>query len=123
MGIFDFFLSDINVEIVEHRDREHLLSADKKTWKYKGFGEEIELDYGQIPHEFILLYKKYTFLGYYVFSEKLDDSALKGFVVQYEVKGSIKTDSSQEFEYKLQSLKKEQPKFYFGVVYSKKIEL
>lgn len=117
MGIFDFFLSGRNAEILKHEYEGRLLSSDKKAFTLEvGGGGERPVEHGQFPYYFVIGYKKKHLLrGYYVFSEILDDSSLKGFVVQYEVKeGLVNTrEGFIDFEYKLQSLKKEQPKFYF----------
>ncbi len=101
-----------NVEIVENKEEEYILDDDN-TFKSLIF-DRVKVENGQLPYSFFLIYKKYTFSGEYVFSEKLDDFSLQGFVLQFEVLNSIKK-GRHEFEYKLQSLSKEQPKFYFNV--------
>ena len=101
-----------NVEIWENEEEEYILDDDN-TFESR-IGERVKVENGQLPYSFHLLYKEYIFLGKYVFSEKLDDFSLQGFVLQFEVKKSIK-EGHHEFEYKLQSLSKEQPKFYFYV--------
>ena len=119
MGIFDFFLSGRNAEILKHEYHGSLLSGDKRAFSLNmGYEENRPVEPGQFPYYFVIGYKKkYLIRGYYVFSEMLDDSSLKGFVAQYEVRESLENTREVliDFEYKLQSFKKEQPKFYFDI--------
>jgi hypothetical protein len=82
--------------------------------RFSKLHKEVGIVTHEDDHKFFLVYKKYIFSGKYVFSEKLDDRSLQGFVLQFEVKNSIRT-GNHEFEYKIQSFSKEQPKFYFFV--------
>lgn len=99
------------VEILNNEENKYILNDDN-TFESK-IGEVKVVD-GQLVFEFFLLYKEYIFLGDYVYSEKLDDFSLQGFALQYDQINSVK-QGTHEFEYKLQSLNKEQPKFYFYV--------
>jgi len=125
MGIFDFFLSGRNAEILRHENEGKIhLGQDNRSFSLnirgirdiRGNTVKRPIKGGQFPYYFVIRYKKKHLLrGCYVFSGMLDDSSLKGFVAQYEVKESLENTREVliDFEYKLQSFKKEQPKFYF----------
>ena len=107
-----FYKLHKNIVIFENKEEEYKLDDDNTFESL--IGKRVKVENGQLPYSFFLMYKKYTFLGEYVYSEKLSDFSLQGFVLLFEASNSIKKGRF-EFEYKVQSPSKEQAKFYFNV--------
>lgn len=109
-----------------HKSHGKVVIADNELSDiYINDDNTFETNYGKgqvLPNqqvfEFILVYKEFYFIGHYVFSEKLDNFSLQGFALQFDQLKSLEK-GCHEFEYKLQSLKEEQPKFYFFVGFKK----
>tara|TARA_B100000795_G_scaffold11304_1_gene7886 strand:- start:824 stop:1204 length:381 start_codon:yes stop_codon:yes gene_type:complete len=85
--------------------------------KYGDDIDRIKCDVRDDLYYFTLLYKDFFLNGEYIFNEELNDTDLKGMIIQYEVKnGNLENHKNHKFmDYCYRTPQNESPRFYFEV--------